>query len=217
MRNFIIVINLAVLFGITSIFSKYDNPTNDVSDKQGVATGMDESVVQRKDKVTGQSKSTFWPLQWTGDESPSKNDFAGEELTSFIMEMTGSRTIDLEHGSLATQRATNRPLKNYGAMIVKDQSAMLADLKALSARKNVVFPNKLKSDLEEDLNALKEVHGEAFDKKFIAMMIKSHKRNVKKLEKATRSSNAEVQVFATKYLPVVQAHLDKIKALRKDN
>ncbi|HYI78569.1 MAG TPA: DUF4142 domain-containing protein, partial [Chryseolinea sp.] len=64
------------------------------------------------------------------------------------------------------------------------------------------------------LTDLKEVHGKSFDKKFIRMMIIDHKRDLKKFEKATRSTDADIQVFATKYLPYVQSHLQKIKALK---
>ena len=69
----------------------------------------------------------------------------------------------------------------------------------------------------DDLEDLRKAHGKAFDKKFIRMMIIDHKRDIVKLEKATRSNDADVQVFATKYLPVVEGHLVKIKALKKDS
>jgi putative membrane protein len=47
------------------------------------------------------------------------------------------------------------------------------------------------------------------------MMILDHKRDVRTFEKATKSNDADVKLFATKYLPVVQSHLEKIRTLKK--
>ncbi len=46
------------------------------------------------------------------------------------------------------------------------------------------------------------------------MMTIDHKRDVKKFERATRSRDADVQVFATRYLPYVQSHLERIRGLK---
>ena len=98
--------------------------------------------------------------------------------------------------------------------MVNDQTEMLHEIKKLAALKNIKVPDELGPEKAEGLRELKEVHGKSFDKKFIKMMIIDHKRDVKKFERATRSADADVQVFATKYLPYVQSHLDKIKALK---
>ena len=91
--------------------------------------------------------------------------------------------------------------------MVNDQTEMLHEIKKLAVLKNVPVPTGLGPDKAEGLKALKDVHGKSFDKKFIKMMTIDHKRDVKKFERATRSSDADVQVFATRYLPYVQSHL----------
>jgi putative membrane protein len=75
----------------------------------------------------------------------------------------------------------------------------------------------LGTDKAEGLNDLRKVHGKSFDKKFIKMMIIDHNRDIKKLERAVLYGDPDIQVFATKYLPIVQSHLDQIKALKKIN
>jgi putative membrane protein len=212
MRNMITIINLAILFGITSIFSRPDKSKESEAGSEKSA----EEVSKKSNEIgTIQSNFTVWPVQWSGDSEDESNAEASEgnkELAAFIKEMIDTKLVDVEHGKIATQRATKRSLKDYAAAMVKVQSDMRAELNTLAVKKKIMLPAEL---LKENAEELRDVHGESFDKKFISKVIKDHKRNVKKLERATRSKDAEVQVFATKYLPVVQSHLDQIKAIKK--
>jgi putative membrane protein len=214
MRNMITIINLAILFGITSIFSRHDK-----ADKQGTSISTNELVNEGNGIGTIHSNFTVWPIQWSGDEDSKEdvetNEEANHEINRFISDMADTELLNLEHGKLATQRATTRSLKDYAASMVEVQSAMREDLKTLAEKKKVNVPKNFSEDAGRNADVFKNVHGESFDKKFISMVIKDHKRNVKKLERATRSNNAEIQVFATKYLPVVQSHLNNIRAIKK--
>ena len=219
MRNFITIINLAILFAITSIFSRYDKSQEDTASKND--SKAEAKVVvssEQKDMTTVQSNFTLWPTQWTGDEkTKKKNENASEELATFLREMADASITERDQGKLAAQRATKRLLKDYGARMSNDQSAMLLDLTTLAAQKNILLAKDLKDDKTAGLHAFKNVHGVSFDRRFISMKIKDHKKAVKKLERATLSTYPDIQVFATKYLPVLQAHLNQIKALKKGN
>jgi putative membrane protein len=207
MKNIIILINIAIIIGIAAIFTDHENSKPDVSNqnqskrsaptKSGVAGKIDNTV-----------PSDFIVLS---DGSEIKSD---EFVATFIREMAQARLMDLEEGKIAAQRSTTRDLKSYGTLMVNDQTEMLRELKKLAGLKNVSFSFELGPDNAADLKDLKEVHGASFDKKFIKRMTVAHKRDVKKFERATRSSDADVQVFATRYLPYVQAHLERIKALK---
>ena len=210
----ITIINLAILFGITSIFSRQDKAEKESTSESGRAAN---ELNKPSDIGTIQSNFTVWPVQWSGDSEGDSNEEANanEELASFIREMVDTKLVDLEHGKLATQRATKRSLKDYAASMVEVQSAMHEELNTLAIKKKIAVPKDLAEATAPNADAFKDVHGESFDKKFISKVIKDHKRNAKKLERATRSKDAEVQVFATKYLPVVQSQLNQIKAIKK--
>ena len=153
--------------------------------------------------------SDFAVLSKDSDTKSGVDEFVKE----FITEMAEARLMDLEEGKIAQQKSTTKELKSYGTLMVNDQTEMLHEIKKLAARKNVSLPSALGPDKAEGLKALKEVHGKSFDKKFIKMMIVDHKRDVKKFEQATQSRDADVQVFATRYLPYVQSHLQRIRSL----
>jgi len=218
MKNLITIINLAVIFSVTSILSKYDK-VQEKNGKDEPVTAVKEALVAESEAMeTVQSNFTIWPVQWTGDDNGDKgvaNEEVGEAIINFVTEMTEITMMDLERGKIAAQKATKRPLKDFGGLMVKDNSSMLNELKLLAVQKNIAIPMELGHYKAEDVNELKEIHGGSFDKKFVAMKIKDLKKDVKKIERATRSTDADIQVFATKYLPVVQSHLDRIKALRR--
>jgi putative membrane protein len=137
-----------------------------------------------------------------------------EEVSEFILEASEARLMDLQQGKLAEQRATFRALKDYSALMVKDQAAMLDELRRIAAEKNLTVANSLGEKRSDGLATLNELHGKKFDAKFIKMMTIDHRHDLKKFEKAALSKDADIQVFATKYIPIIESHLARIKSLK---
>jgi len=211
MKNIIILINLSIIIGITTIFTQSEEIVSENKDKVSANTLTAENVSAVASGLKKTIRSNF--SRFTSNTKTKSS--ADETITAFITDLTEARIMDIEQGKTAEQRCTTRPLKEYGSLMIKDQAKMLNELKKLAARKNISIPSELGPEKAEALGDLRKVHGQSFDKKFIKMMIIDHKRDAKKLERAARSDDADIQVFATKYLPVVQSHLDKIKALKK--
>ena len=201
MKNIIILINIAIVAGIVTIFT--DPESSEPADAK-----RNNDIVEVSSQLRPAAQSNF--LISTDNRNAPSDEF----VTEFITDIAEARMMDLEEGKIAQQRSTTRDLKSYGALMVNDQTEMLNELRTLATLKGVELPSSLGEYKEKGLNDLKEVHGKSFDKKFIRMMIIDHKRDLKKFEKATRSTDADIQVFATKYLPYVQSHLQKIKALK---
>jgi putative membrane protein len=202
MRNLITIINLCIIIGITTILTQSDK-----IDRGRNAQTENKTSPYKRDVTTNTERSSAEKSGFIGSKSAT--------VAEYLQQLTDGRLMDLEEGKIAQQRSTTKQLKAYGTLMVKDQTNMLDDLKQIAERKRVALPVGLSGEKEEELSDLKSVHGEAFDKKFVKMMIIDHKRDIRLLEKASLTGDADMQVFATKYLPVVQSHLDKIKALKK--
>ena len=198
MKNLITVINLIIIFVVTAIFS---TPPKKNPNKKSVQTSTVEKATE-----------SGFNLKVT---KPYHKFMVDEMISEFLIESVDARLMDLEEGKVAMQRSTSKKLKEYGDLMMKDQSRMLDELKIIAERKQVKLPSNLSQEKAEGLAYLKKEHGESFDKKFIKMMILDHKRDVRKFEKATKSNDADIKLFATKYLPVVQSHLEKIRTLKK--
>jgi putative membrane protein len=209
MRNLIIIINLSIIIAITTIFTQSDNTTKNNSEvtEAGSLSTSDIS------KEIGSAIRSNFPKDEPSSLSEKLN--ADEEVVTFLLKMTEARLADVEGGKTASQRATSRALKDFGSLVVKDQTNMLEALKAIASKKQISVPEWLGPSKASSLDNLREVHGKTFDKKYIRGMISDLKRDVKILRNATESSDADIQVFATLYLPVLESHLESAKALKR--
>ena len=210
MRNLIILINLSIIIAITSIFTQSEKAESKEETKGGVSQASSLSTTDISSEIGSAIRSTF-----PKDEVAAEETNADKAIASFLTEMAESRMIHVEGGKTASQRATSRPLKDFGALINSDHLRMLDDLKKIANKKTVKTPEWIRGEEASALNDLRAVHGKAFDKKYVKVMMSDLKRDVKVLRRATESPDADIQVFATKYLPLMEGHLAKAKALKK--
>jgi predicted outer membrane protein len=122
--------------------------------------------------------------------------------------------VKLEEGKIAQQQGNLKGVKDHGSAMVASQNQMLTDLKKIATNKSVITSADMPDNFYA-LEDLRQLHGESFDKKFVKKMLYNYKRSVRDFERATRSQDADIQVFATKYLPVVKAQYAEIKSLKK--
>jgi putative membrane protein len=65
------------------------------------------------------------------------------------------------------------------------------------------------------MDKLQPLKGPDFDKAYVDAMISDHESDLKAFQKqAENSSDPELKAFAAKVVPVVQKHLDAIKAIQ---
>ena len=100
--------------------------------------------------------------------------------------------------------------------MVEEQTALLREIKTLAKSKNISLPQKLSYEKEEGLATLEGKIGKDFDEKFIKMMTIDHNRDVKKFKDAREVKDKDVQAFASKHLPAIESHLERIIEIKKD-
>ncbi len=206
MRNLITIINLSIIIGITTILTNSDK----------ISTMTEHAQVKKNIDNPKELKAAI-KSDFNKTRALKEKPVVDEAVIKFLNEITEGRLMGLEEGKTAQQRSTKRSLKEYGALMVNDQTQMLKDLRKIAQQKSVSIPSWPGSDKADGLDDLNALHGKSFDKKFIRMMIIDHKRDIKILKDATDYGDADIQVFATKYLPIVQSHLDKIRTLKRSN
>jgi putative membrane protein len=83
--------------------------------------------------------------------------------------------------------------------------------------RNVDIPKS--ASLSEDASAvhLKMSSGKSFDEAYVKMMVEDHKEDVADFQQESQpATNSDVKNFASKTLPVLQSHLDKITQIPAD-
>ena len=119
-------------------------------------------------------------------------------------------------GELAVHNGTRADVREFGQMMVKDHSAINDDLKALAAKEGVTLSDSLDAKHQAMVDKLAALTGSAFDAAYVAAMVKGHKMDAKEFKAESASTtDADIKSFVDKSLPIVQMHLEHIKALKK--
>lgn len=205
MKNFITLINLCIIVVVTTIFT----PSRNSSDKRNAFKNNEQTASA---EVWTASTPALKPYTASARTLERKISLSKRDET-FLITAAERMLSNIDIARLAEQRGTTRAIKSYGETLVKDQSEILVELKKLAALKSMDFPTNIRDS--EATNDIKEIHGKSFDRKFIKMMLFDQKKYARDFERAAQSNDPDIQVFATKYLPVIQSHLIQIKSMKK--
>jgi putative membrane protein len=149
------------------------------------------------------------------NDQKADNNIVDEDVADFLVKSADARMMDAQEGKLAAEKGTTKAIREYGKLMVKDQSALLRKIKSLASKRNIALPSDISNKKENGREDLAEETGKDFDDKFIKMMIIDHERDVKLFEKATEFNDPEVSAFAKANLSTIQSHLDKIEAIKE--
>ena len=134
----------------------------------------------------------------------------------FVLAAAQGGMTEVKLGELAAQKAVRDDVKAFGQMMVKDHSAINADLKALASQKGVTLPDSLDTKHQGMVDKLAALNGSAFDEAYISAMVKGHKMDAKAFKaESVATTDADIKSFVDKSLPVVEMHLEHIKAMKK--
>ena len=137
--------------------------------------------------------------------------------TDFASTIAASDMFEIASGKLAQARASNAELKSFGGMLIADHGKSSADLKAAAAASTppVTLPTAMPAELQARLDALAAARGAAFDTLFLEQQKDGHQKALDALNSfASTGDAASLKAFAAKASPVVQAHLEKLNAIK---
>jgi putative membrane protein len=96
--------------------------------------------------------------------------------------------------------------------MVDDHSKANDQLKQLAAQKGVTLSPTLSPTKKGDVNKLSKLSGAAFDRTYVSMMVKDHKKDVAEFEKTSKNAkDADLKSWAATTLPTLQDHLKMIQ------
>jgi predicted outer membrane protein len=87
-------------------------------------------------------------------------------------------------------------------------------LKQLAQQKNIVLPSTLADKEQKMVSDLQKKTGKDFDKAYMNLMRDDHKKDIKEFTKAGNAcKDSDLKGFANNTLPVLQKHLDSVRAI----
>jgi putative membrane protein len=134
----------------------------------------------------------------------------------FILAAAQGGMTEVKLGELASTNGMRDDVKEFGQMMVKDHTAINDDLKALAAQKGVTLPDSLDAKHQGMVDKMAVLTGSEFDDAYIKGMIKAHQKDAKAFKaEAAATQDADIKSFLDKSIPIVEAHLEHIKAMKK--
>lgn len=219
MRNAIVFINICIVIGVTMMLLDFDSKSDSPAPAGDALAGVVDLEKGSRDESVFVSRTDISSGIRTAARDVTANHAEPEKETQFVLNFLGEmqqvRMLEFEMAALASQRATSRELKDYGNWMLVHQKEMLGTLKAISASRGITGEVNLNEQFSNELAALSNLHGKKFDARYIKVMNAEYKRDLKRLEQAAYSSDADIKVFAARYESITKDNLAKIQRIRK--
>ncbi len=137
----------------------------------------------------------------------------------FVTRASSSNMLEIAAGGLAVNQGSNANVKAYGQHMVADHSKAATEMQAVIKNKDLTMPSSMLEEHQQMLNSLKDLTGEAFDKRFAAMMVTSHQQTINLFEQAADDEGVpdnDLRSFASGKLPTLKAHLEEAEDLQAE-
>jgi putative membrane protein len=120
---------------------------------------------------------------------------------------------EVKLGELAEQNAHSDAVKSFGKRMRDDHSKANGELEDLAAKKNVTLPKGIDAKSKATYDRLSKLKGAEFDRAYMNAMLQDHRHDVAEFQSAAKSSDPDVQAFASKTLPTLRSHLDEAQQI----
>jgi putative membrane protein len=156
----------------------------------------------------------FVPMLFFGAAVHAANDKGAtgklsKEDETFLKEAAQGGRMEVELGNVAAKKASNERVKAFGKRMTEDHGKANKELTALAKKKNVQLSKTLDDKHKSEVDRLSKLSGSEFDHEYMEAMVKDHKEDVEKFERAAKEAkDSDVKQFAAKTLPVLKDHLE---------
>lgn len=135
--------------------------------------------------------------------------------TEFMNKAAQGGMAEVELGKMASTKAQNAEVKQFGQQMTADHTRANNELKTLAAGKNVTLPTDVGATHKATMDKLSKLSGAEFDREYVKAMVEDHEKDVAEFQKqADGGTNADVKAFAAKTLPTLKMHLEMIKGMQ---
>ncbi|MEN3310224.1 MAG: putative rane protein [Micromonosporaceae bacterium] len=129
--------------------------------------------------------------------------------TAFLGGAANAAQFEIEGGKLASSRATDQRVRQFGSRMVRDHEQGYQRLRALGQQLGVTVSAALTSQQRDILRIWSSLRGGPFSCSYTPVQYLGHAGVVAAFESEARlGGNQRIRDFATSELPTLQGHLD---------
>lgn len=140
-------------------------------------------------------------------EDTTAQSSASFDSQKFVKEAASGGMMEVKLGEMASQKASSEEVKAFGERMVEDHSKANNELKQIASANNMTIPETMMDKQQKIVDKLSKLSGEEFDEEYMKTMLKDHKKEISKFEKAAeKADNTELKSWAQKTLDVLEQH-----------
>jgi putative membrane protein len=133
---------------------------------------------------------------------------------AFVKEAAMGGMAEVDLGQLATSKAADADVKQFGQRMVDDHGKANEELKSWASSKGVMLPSELDAKHKAEHARLEKLSGAAFDKAYMASMVADHNADVAEFQKQAKSAkDPDLKAWATKTVPTLEDHQKSAKEI----
>jgi putative membrane protein len=136
----------------------------------------------------------------------------------FVENAAAGGIMEVNLGKLATEKASNQEVKDFGQKMVDDHTKANQELMDFAKSKGVDLKDgeeKGTKEAQKSSAKLAKHSGADFDHEYMEDMVSDHEKDVKEFEKASKNADdVDLKAWAAKTLPTLQMHLQMAKDIQ---
>jgi len=133
----------------------------------------------------------------------------------FVHKASAAGMAEVNLGKIATRRAHHTSVKEFAEKMVTDHSKANKELISLADRKKFKVATRMNEKHHKMSEKLSTLEGDAFDREYMAGMVKDHEAAVSLFEKqSANGKDEELRSWAKKTLPDLKHHLEMARKTR---
>ncbi|HEX7956698.1 MAG TPA: DUF4142 domain-containing protein [Pyrinomonadaceae bacterium] len=132
----------------------------------------------------------------------------------FATEAAMGGMMEVELGRVAAQKGASDEVRQFGQRMVDDHTKANEELMRVASGKGMTLPSAPDPKHRAEMQKLSALSGERFDREYVKMMLKDHRKDVAEFRKeSARGADADLKSFAARTLPTLQEHLRMIQRI----
>ena len=176
-------------------FAHDNNPQKDVQSANGMRVQPQDQVKVKNGKV-----------------NPQKSPLTVQER-KFVEQAASDNMAEIELSRLALDKSQNSEVKNLAQTVVDDHQKSLDKLKSIANDQKFPIPTSATTQAKQEYQKLSKLSGNDFDRQYLMLMQKDHKRAVQTFQQASNQlQNDDLKSYADQTLPTLQQHAQMAKS-----
>lgn len=132
----------------------------------------------------------------------------------FAMMAAEGGMTEVQIGKLATERSGSPEVKQLAQRLVQDHTKANQELMSIAQKKDISVPKDLDDTHEDAVKLFSRLEGAQFDREFLNYQVMHHEKDTAGFSvQAKHGEDPELTAFAAKQLPILQEHLQQVRAL----